>query len=269
MTISLARAGDLEALEALYRAFETPVYNVALRMLRTPEDAEDVLQETFLEVVRSIKQYRGEGHLWGWIKRIAASKALMRIRRNHVRATEELDEESTGRQVAYAGPEHTRSGSVAGVPARIDLERAFEQLSETSRSVVRDALRVEERRRRRRWGAWSLSAAAGIALLLLIRPGPGGRVDAAELERMKQQSATLEAELERYDPAARVTSGRTAALAAALEDRIAVIDGELAQVGTPEAPVRRAELVKLWQQRVDAMQQLMTVHVTRAAYVGL
>ena len=86
---------------------------------------------------------------------------------------------------------------------------------------------------------------------------------------MKQQSATLEAELERYDPDARVTSGRTAALAAALEDRIAVIDGELAQVGTSEAPVRRAELVKLWQERVDAMQQLMTVHVTRAAYVGL
>ena len=145
MTISLAvpdilvaraRAGDLEALEALYRAFETHVYNLVLRMLRTPEDAEDVLQETFLEVVRSIKQYRGEGHLWGWIKRIAASKALMRIRRNQVRATEQLDEESTGQQVGYAGPELTRSGSVAGVPARIDLERAFEQLSETSRSVV-------------------------------------------------------------------------------------------------------------------------------------
>ena len=135
--------------------------------------------------------------------------------------------------------------------------------------AVRAELRVEQRRRQRRWGAWSLSAAAGIALLLWIRPGPAGRVDAAELERVKQQSATLEAELERYDPDARVTSGRTAALAAALEDRIAVIDGELAQVGTPEASVRRAELVKLWQERVDAMQQLMTVHVTRAAYVGL
>jgi len=135
--------------------------------------------------------------------------------------------------------------------------------------AVRDTLRVEQRRQRRRWGAWSLSAAAGIALLLLIRPGPAGRVDAAELERVKQQSATLEAELERYDPDQRVTSGRTAALAAALEDRIAIIDGELAQVGMPEAPVRGAELVKLWQERVDAMQQLMTVHVTRANYVGL
>lgn len=133
MTISLAvpdilvaraKAGDLEALEALYRAFETPVYNLALRILRSPEDAEDVLQETFLEVVRSIKQYRGEGHLWGWIRQIASSKALMRIRRNQVRATEELREE------AAAGP------GGAGVPARVDLERAFERLSETSRAVV-------------------------------------------------------------------------------------------------------------------------------------
>jgi len=135
MTISLAvpdilvaraKSGDLEALEALYRAFETPVYHLALRILRSPEDAEDVLQETFLEVVRSIKQYRGEGHLWGWIRQIASSKALMRIRRNQVRATEELHEEAT------TGP----GGGGSAIPARVDLERAFERLSETSRAVV-------------------------------------------------------------------------------------------------------------------------------------
>jgi RNA polymerase sigma factor (sigma-70 family) len=130
VVVTRAKSGDLEALEALYRAFETPVYNLALRMLRRSEDAEDVLQETFLEVVRSIRQYRGEGHLWGWIRQIAASKALMRIRRNQVRATEELDDESA----AAAGP---RAGVEAGGwPARIDLERAFERLSETSRAVV-------------------------------------------------------------------------------------------------------------------------------------
>ena len=134
--------------------------------------------------------------------------------------------------------------------------------------AVREAIRAAARRRHRRLGMWSLAAAAAIALLFLIRPGPAGRVDAAELEQVKQQSATLEAELERYDPDARVTTGRAAALAAQLEDRIAVIDGELVQVGA-DAPARRAELVKLWQQRVDAMQQLMSVHVTRAAYVGL
>src|SRR2546425_396369 len=134
MTISLAvpdilvaraRAGDLEAVEALYRAFETPVYNLARRMLRHPEEAEDVLQETFLEVVKSIRSYRGEGPLWGWIRKIAASKALMRIRREQLRAADLLDE-----QMAPGSPVHK------SLPARIDLERALERLSETSRSVV-------------------------------------------------------------------------------------------------------------------------------------
>jgi len=86
---------------------------------------------------------------------------------------------------------------------------------------------------------------------------------------VKQESATLEEQLERYDPDARVMSGRAAALAAALEDRIAVIDGELAQLAVPRAPARGAELVTLWQQRVELMGQLVSVHVTRAAYVGL
>ncbi len=148
MTISLAvpdilvaraKSGDLEALEALYRAFETPVYNLALRVLRRPEDAEDVLQETFLEVVRSIKQYRGEGHLWGWIRQIATSKALMRIRHDRVRETEEFHEESAAGAGEAAGVGATAGSggmSPGAVPAQIDLERAFEQLSETSRAVV-------------------------------------------------------------------------------------------------------------------------------------
>src|SRR5712691_8854498 len=121
--VARARAGDEEALEALYRAFEAPVYNLARRILRSPEDAEDVLQETFLEVVKSIRQYRGEGHLWGWIRRIAASKALMRIRREQLRAADELVDEPEG-----------KPGT--SVVVNIDLERAFERLPETSRAVV-------------------------------------------------------------------------------------------------------------------------------------
>ena len=133
MTISLtvpdvlvarAKTGDLEALEALYRAFEAPVYNLARRMLRNAEDAEDVLQETFLEVVRSIGQYRGEGHLWGWIRQIAATKALMRIRREQVREAEVFDE------AIMAG----RAGHNVG--QTLDLERAMQELSDTGRAVV-------------------------------------------------------------------------------------------------------------------------------------
>jgi len=121
--VARARTGDPAALEALYRAFEVPVYNLARRICRTPEDAEDVLQETFFEICRSIGRYREEGSLWGWIRAIAASKALMRLRRNKYRETDELHDDVVG---------HRREDT----HLRMDLEAALERLSETSRAVV-------------------------------------------------------------------------------------------------------------------------------------
>lgn len=121
--LAQARAGHPEALEALYRAFERPVYNLARRICRTAEDAEDVLQETFFEVCRSIGQYRQEGSLWGWIRTIAASKALMRLRRNKYRDTDELPDD-----VSEVRREDTA--------LRMDLEAAMERLSPTARAVV-------------------------------------------------------------------------------------------------------------------------------------
>ena len=136
-------------------------------------------------------------------------------------------------------------------------------------ATVRDTVLIERRRRRERWGVWSAAAAAAVAGLLVFRPFWTGPVAGAELARVKRQSATLEQQLQRYEPDGRVTTGREAAVASALEDRIAVIDGELTRMGRPEPGVDPAELVKLWQQRVDLMQQLVSVRVTRASYVGL
>jgi RNA polymerase sigma factor (sigma-70 family) len=121
--LARARTGDPEAFEGLYRAFESPVYNLARRICRTAEDAEDVMQETFFEVCRSIGQFRGQGSLWGWIRTIAASKALMRLRRNKYRDTDELHDEVVA---------HRREDTAL----RMDLEAALERLSETSRAVV-------------------------------------------------------------------------------------------------------------------------------------
>lgn len=116
-------AGDPEAQEWLYRAFEGPVYGLARRICRTTEDAEDVFQETFLEVFRSIRRFRGDGSLWGWIRTIAASKALMRLRRNKYRDADELQDD-----VVPIRREDTA--------LRMDLEAALERLSDTSRAVV-------------------------------------------------------------------------------------------------------------------------------------
>lgn len=126
VAIQRAKAGDLDALERVYRAYEGQVYTIARRICRTPEDAEDVLQETFLEVCRSMGRFRGTGpgSLTAWIKRIAASKALMRIRRANVRDTEELFEEA----VPGAGRED--------VGLRMDLEGALARLADVTRVVV-------------------------------------------------------------------------------------------------------------------------------------
>jgi hypothetical protein len=123
----------------------------------------------------------------------------------------------------------------------------------------------EDRGARRRQVAWRVAgfaAAATVAGLLLVRAVTPTTAYADEIALAKQQSAALEAGLAAHDPNGRVVSGREAALCAELEDRIAVIDGVLAQAA------REAELLDLWQQRVDLMQQLYTVRATRAAYVG-
>jgi RNA polymerase sigma factor (sigma-70 family) len=120
--VARARAGDLSALEQLYRTYERPVYTLARRLTRSVEDAEDVLQETFLEVCRSLKQWRGEGSLWGWIRTIAASKALMRYRREKLREWEPLQDDVAG-----------RAGDVA---LAMDLEAALARLPDRSRAVV-------------------------------------------------------------------------------------------------------------------------------------
>ncbi len=126
LAIQRAKSGDLDALERIYRAYEGVVYSVARRICRTPEEAEEVLQETFLEICRSIRRFRGTapGSLTAWVKRVASSKALIRIRYEKYRDTEELVED------VKAGRKDQ------DVTVSIDLETALQQLSDTARAVV-------------------------------------------------------------------------------------------------------------------------------------
>jgi anti-sigma factor RsiW len=136
--------------------------------------------------------------------------------------------------------------------------------------VVRAEVVAAQRRRRGVWGTLSLAAAAGLAGLIVFGPWSGGNTLHAELSQAKQRCSRLESALQQYDADGRVVSGRSAALAAQLEDQIAVVDGRLSQLGpgggrrTPES-----ELVDLWNERATLMQQLYQVRVTRVSYVGL
>lgn len=73
---------DCTAEEELYTRYAARVYSLCRRYSESAEDAEDLLQETFLKVFDSISsfQYRGNGSLYAWISRIAVNTAIDRIR---------------------------------------------------------------------------------------------------------------------------------------------------------------------------------------------
>ncbi|NIR44680.1 MAG: sigma-70 family RNA polymerase sigma factor [Gemmatimonadetes bacterium] len=126
--VSRARTGDEEALEAVFHAYRTQVYNLGRRICGNEEDAEDVLQDTFLEVCRSINRFRGDGSLWGWVRRVAASKAFMLLRRERIRS---------GRTVSGDGLSPDAFGVAPREPTGpIDLEAALSRLSPVTRAVL-------------------------------------------------------------------------------------------------------------------------------------
>lgn len=131
LLLARARRGEQAAVERLYRTFERPVYNLARRLCRTQHDAEDVLQETFLEVFRSLPRFRGEGSFAGWVRKVAASKALQKLRRDRTGGVEtELDDHLAERLPSPHG-EHADP-----TLARVDLESALASLGDTARAVV-------------------------------------------------------------------------------------------------------------------------------------
>ena len=127
--VARARRGDLIALESLYEAFAEPVYTLGRRLCRSREEADEVLQETFLEVVRSIRSFRGSGAFGAWIRRIAVSKALTALRRRRRGGVEVLGSDHLGLEAVPATVSNQSW-------RRVDLERALARLPDDSRAVV-------------------------------------------------------------------------------------------------------------------------------------
>jgi RNA polymerase sigma-70 factor (ECF subfamily) len=78
--IQQLRAGDEQAFKSLVANYQDMVYNTALGIVQNSEDAEDVAQEVFIQVYRSIDQFKGDARLSTWIYRITTTKALDHIR---------------------------------------------------------------------------------------------------------------------------------------------------------------------------------------------
>lgn len=94
------RAGNRDEYARLVETYYGMIYNLASRMLNDPQDAEDILQETFLKAYRHLKSFDGRSSLSTWLYRIATNEALMFLRRRRMETVsiDESKETDTGEQ---------------------------------------------------------------------------------------------------------------------------------------------------------------------------
>jgi len=128
--IRMAQRGDAGAFERLYRLHSARVYALCMRMLRNPDEAEDLTQEVFLHVFRKIQGFRGASAFSTWLHRVTVNTVLMRIRGSKLAKAaqakdtpEGSDENGNARRELGAPDLH-----LEGYMDRVALENAIKQL---------------------------------------------------------------------------------------------------------------------------------------------
>lgn len=90
--VALAQAGDRDAVQTLLERYERRLLAVIVGMVRNPEDAKEILQETFVRAFRNLEGFKGESSFYTWIYRIAMNLAIDHQRRGSKRPLVEFDE---------------------------------------------------------------------------------------------------------------------------------------------------------------------------------
>jgi RNA polymerase sigma factor (sigma-70 family) len=134
-------AGDHPAFEALMRKYNGKLFRIARAILKDDSDAEDVLQDAYLEAYRHMDDFRGGSALGTWLTRIVINQALMRVRKERRRSsivpfrnTQPHESENLEAQVPDQTSE-SPSASVIRAETRKILERRIDELPVSFRTV--------------------------------------------------------------------------------------------------------------------------------------
>jgi len=140
ISVTALQSGDRSEFARMVDAYSGPIYRLALKMLGREQDAEDVLQNTFLQALQHIEGFEGRSSLSTWLYRIAANEALMMLRkkRPEIDMTDTEPEEEDGSDSMpnqfvdwCCLPEDEMLSS----EARKQLDKAIQILPETLRIV--------------------------------------------------------------------------------------------------------------------------------------
>jgi RNA polymerase sigma-70 factor (ECF subfamily) len=92
LLVTEAKAGSYQAFEELVNRYEKKIYRLALRLTGNQQDAEDVLQETFLKAYEHLPDFRQDSRFYTWLVRIAVNEGLMRLRKLRSDKSEPLED---------------------------------------------------------------------------------------------------------------------------------------------------------------------------------
>ena len=135
--LRLAQQGNAAAFEFLYRLYRDRVYVLCLRMVKNPVQAEDLTQETFLAVLRGIREFRGQSAFTTWLHKVTRNTVLMSLRKKKLKETslEEImgsDSESSGPPLELG----TRDRHLEATADRMILHHAVSKLSRGFRKAL-------------------------------------------------------------------------------------------------------------------------------------
>jgi len=137
--VERARSGDAAAFSELVNRYERKIFRLAKHITQNDEDAEDVLQETFLKAYSHLDSFQGQSKFYTWIVRIAVNEALMKLRKRRPERTVSLDEDvkteedSLPREVADWSPNPEQQYSQAEL--KDILTRTIQGLPQGFRTV--------------------------------------------------------------------------------------------------------------------------------------
>ncbi|MCF7807963.1 MAG: sigma-70 family RNA polymerase sigma factor [Candidatus Marinimicrobia bacterium] len=136
--IQAARDGDQKAQAQLVNMYSARIYNLGLRMLRNNEDAEDMLQETFMTALQKIQTFKGKSSFYTWLYRIGVNTALGKLRKqSRMRVSHSIQEpdfESLHGMDISDWPNYIET-KVSDEEFKIALKEALDDLDEKYRSV--------------------------------------------------------------------------------------------------------------------------------------
>lgn len=150
--IEKAQRNDKDIIDLIVRKSGSQLYNVIYQLVKNREDAEDVLQETYIKMLRNLKNFRGESSLGTWLYRIATNTALEKIRKNRpIKGMQDFQDEEFQEvtiQNTFALDEYNPEKTMMKDEFKSVLQTYLQELPEKTRMIFvmrdQDGLSLEE-----------------------------------------------------------------------------------------------------------------------------